>query len=77
MTTVAMIAGMMPMAIGIGEGAEQTAPLGVAVIGGLLFSTLAILFILPLGYNLMAGNKKFESVSLDPEDQNSKHFGNQ
>lgn len=77
MTAVAMTAGMIPMAIGIGEGGDQTAPLGVAVIGGLLFSTVAILLVLPLGYNLIAGNKKFESASLDPEDQNSKHFGNQ
>jgi multidrug efflux pump subunit AcrB len=77
MTAAAMTAGMVPMAIGIGEGGDQTAPLGVAVIGGLLFSTVAILLVLPLGYNLIAGSKKFESASLDPEDQNSKHFGNQ
>ena len=77
MTALAMTAGMIPMAIGIGEGGDQTAPLGVAVIGGLLFSTIAILLVLPLGYNLIAGTRKFESVSLDPEDQNSKNFGNQ
>ena len=47
MTSFAMIAGMIPMASGMGESGEQTAPLGRAVIGGLFFSTLAALFILP------------------------------
>ena len=46
MTSFAMIAGMIPMASGLGESGEQTAPLGRAVIGGLFFSTLAALFIL-------------------------------
>src|SRR5215510_972700 len=47
MTSLAMIAGMMPIALGLGEGGEQTAPLGRAVIGGLSASTLAVLFTLP------------------------------
>src|SRR3546814_17939629 len=47
MTAVAMIIGMLPMAIGIGEGAEQNAPLGRAVIGGLIFATAATLFLVP------------------------------
>jgi len=74
---VAMTAGMIPMAIGFGQGGDQTAPLGVAVIGGLLFSTFAVLLVLPLVYNRIAGNKKYEHVSLDPDDENSKNFGNQ
>jgi multidrug efflux pump subunit AcrB len=74
MTSVAMIAGMIPMAIGLGEGADQTAPLGIAVIGGLLFSTLTILLILPVAYNRIKGNEKYMSASLDPYDEASKNF---
>jgi CzcA family heavy metal efflux pump len=48
MTAAAMIIGMLPMALGIGEGAEQNAPLGRAVIGGLLFSTVSTLFFVPI-----------------------------
>ena len=47
MTALAMIIGMLPMALGIGEGAEQNAPLGRAVVGGLTFATLATLFFVP------------------------------
>ena len=47
MTSCAMIAGMVPMALGLGEGGEQTAPLGRAVIGGLIAATFATLLILP------------------------------
>src|SRR5262249_41644657 len=52
MTSMAMIAGMVPMALALGEGGEQTAPLGRAVIGGLAASTLAVLTILPLIFAL-------------------------
>jgi multidrug efflux pump subunit AcrB len=48
MTAAAMIIGMLPMALGIGEGGEQNAPLGRAVIGGLLFSTVSTLFFVPI-----------------------------
>ncbi|TDE14729.1 efflux RND transporter permease subunit [Dyadobacter psychrotolerans] len=75
MTALAMIAGMIPMAIGIGEGGQQTAPLGVAVIGGLLFSTLTTLLITPLIYNSWIGSKNYVGVSLDPDDNESKNFG--
>lgn len=75
MTTLAMIVGMVPMAIGIGEGGQQTAPLGVAVIGGLLFSTLTTLLITPLVYDAWLGRKSYVGVSLDPDDNESKHFG--
>src|SRR5205823_4574735 len=53
MTSCAMIAGMVPMALGLGEGGDQTAPLGRAVIGGLLASTLTTLFILPAVFALV------------------------
>ena len=53
MTALAMIIGMVPMAIGLGEGGEQNAPLGRAVIGGLLFATFATLFFVPIVYSLM------------------------
>jgi multidrug efflux pump subunit AcrB len=48
MTALAMIIGMIPMAVGFGEGAEQNAPLGRAVIGGLLFATVSTLFFVPI-----------------------------
>jgi len=48
MTAFAMIIGMIPMALGLGEGSEQNAPLGRAVIGGLLFATVSTLFFVPL-----------------------------
>jgi multidrug efflux pump subunit AcrB len=50
MTALAMLIGMLPMALGLGEGGEQNAPLGRAVIGGLSVATLATLFIVPLAY---------------------------
>jgi multidrug efflux pump subunit AcrB len=53
MTAVAMLVGMVPMAMGLGEGGEQNAPLGRAVIGGLLFATAATLFIVPAVYSLL------------------------
>jgi multidrug efflux pump subunit AcrB len=68
MTGLAMVAGMIPMAIGWGEGGEQTAPLGRAVIGGLLASTIATLLILPSVYSAVAGKKPFRSPSLHPDD---------
>jgi len=74
MTSVAMIVGMIPMASGIGEGAEQAAPLGIAVIGGLLSSTFAALLMLPLVFAWVQKKTSVESVSLDPEDKESKHY---
>ncbi|HEY0653423.1 MAG TPA: efflux RND transporter permease subunit [Chryseosolibacter sp.] len=74
MTSVAMIAGMLPMAIGHGEGGEQVSPLGRAVIGGLFFSTIAVLVVLPLIFSWMQSKASVESVSLDPTDSQSKHF---
>jgi multidrug efflux pump subunit AcrB len=74
MTSVAMIAGMLPMAIGHGESGEQTAPLGRAVIGGLLFSTFSVLIILPLIFSWVQGKATIQSVSLDPDDEQSKFY---
>ncbi|MES2487939.1 MAG: efflux RND transporter permease subunit, partial [Bacteroidota bacterium] len=74
MTSVAMIAGMLPMAIGHGESGEQVSPLGRAVIGGLLFSTITVLVILPVIFAWAQGKATTQSVSLDPEDEESKHY---
>jgi multidrug efflux pump subunit AcrB len=74
MTSFAMIAGMTPMALGLGEGGDQVAPLGVAVIGGLIFSMISTLIILPLIYRTLVGRHPFESRSLNPQDSHSKYF---
>ncbi len=74
MTNLAMIAGMIPMSLGIGEGGDQTAPLGIAVIGGLIFSTLSTLVFLPMVYTGMMGKKPYQNPSLDPEDINSRLY---
>ena len=74
MTTIAMVAGMIPMASGFGEGGDQASPLGRAVIGGLIASTFAALFILPMVFTWMQGKASTQSVSLDPEDTESKFY---
>jgi multidrug efflux pump subunit AcrB len=56
MTAAAMIIGMMPMALGMGEGGEQNAPLGRAVIGGLLLATVTTLFVVPIVYSILRKN---------------------
>ncbi|CDT16421.1 Efflux transporter [Sphingobacterium sp. PM2-P1-29] len=76
MTTLAMTAGMLPMAIGFGEGGDQVSPLGRAIIGGLVASTFSVLIILPLVFAWVMGKSKIQSPSLDPEDENSIHFNN-
>ncbi len=77
MTSCAMIAGMMPMALGLGEGGEQTAPLGRAVIGGLAAATVATLFVLPSVFAIVLGRKPARSASLDPDDPSSAHYAGQ
>lgn len=67
MTSFAMIAGMIPMASGMGEAGEQSAPLGRAVIGGLFASTLAALFILPMVFAWVQNKTTYESPELMPE----------
>jgi multidrug efflux pump subunit AcrB len=57
MTALAMIIGMVPMALGWGEGGEQNAPLGRAVIGGLVFATIATLFFVPVVFSVMHGRR--------------------
>ncbi|MFT3932366.1 MAG: efflux RND transporter permease subunit [Chitinophagaceae bacterium] len=74
MTSLAMVVGMIPMALGIGEGGDQASPLGRAVIGGLIASTFAALLILPLVFAWVQGNTTTDSVSLDPEDKESKFY---
>lgn len=71
MTSLAMIAGMIPMASGLGESGDQSAPLGRAVIGGLAASTFAALLVVPLVYGWVQQQKSFKSVSLLPEDSNN------
>jgi multidrug efflux pump subunit AcrB len=70
MTSLAMIAGMIPMASGLGEAGDQSAPLGRAVIGGLIASTFAALLIVPLVYGWVRQKASFVSVSLLPENSN-------
>ncbi|MEJ7768269.1 MAG: efflux RND transporter permease subunit [Chitinophagaceae bacterium] len=77
MTGIAMIAGMLPMALGLGEGGDQTAPLGIAVIGGLVFSMLAVLFFLPHTYHWATGKRRYIPASMDPEDEKSKIYDKQ
>jgi multidrug efflux pump subunit AcrB len=61
-----MLAGMVPMAMGLGEGGEQNAPLGRAVIGGLMMATVATLFVVPVVYSLMRKTppKQFEEIEV-------------
>ncbi len=73
MTSAAMIAGMIPMALALGEGAEATAPLGRAVIGGLAAATLATLIVLPSVYSLVQQSARVASPSLDPDDPESAY----
>ena len=74
MTSVAMVAGMLPMALALGEGAQQSAPLGRAVIGGLIASTLATLLVLPLVFARVQEKTSAVSPSLDPSDAASPYF---
>jgi multidrug efflux pump subunit AcrB len=74
MTSVAMVAGMVPMALGLGDTGPQTAPLGLAVIGGLLAATAATLFILPAAFTVIQAGTGRQSASLDPDDPESSCF---
>jgi multidrug efflux pump subunit AcrB len=73
MTSAAMIAGMIPMALALGEGADATAPLGRAVIGGLATATFATLFVLPSVYSLVQQSASVASASMDPDDPESTY----
>jgi multidrug efflux pump subunit AcrB len=74
MTATAMIAGMIPIALAIGEGAEQTAPLGRAVIGGLIVATIATLTVVPAAYAILQRGVRRVSSSLDPSDPTSVYY---
>ncbi len=70
MTALAMIMGMIPMALGLGEGGKQNAPLGRAVIGGLAMATLFTLFFVPVAFELTRKTRKAQPViDLDKVEQ--------
>jgi multidrug efflux pump subunit AcrB len=66
MTALAMIIGMLPMSLGLGEGGEQNAPLGRAVIGGLIFATVATLFFVPVVFSFMHRNHEHKNLTPTP-----------
>ncbi len=74
MTACAMTVGMVPMALALEQGSEMQAPLGRAVIGGLVVSTFATLFIVPSVFALLMGRKTPRSPSLYPDDPESAHY---
>jgi multidrug efflux pump subunit AcrB len=79
MTAFAMIIGMVPMALGLGDGGEQNAPLGRAVIGGLVFATVATLFFVPTVFSLVRRHRfrheKKEQIATTSEDYDAKETG--
>jgi H+/gluconate symporter-like permease len=72
MTALAMIIGMLPMALALGEGGEQNAPLGRAVIGGLIFATVGTLFLVPTIYSLL---KKHPPIDYTKEIDDEARMG--
>jgi len=74
MTSLAMLAGMIPMALGWSEAGSQTAPLGRAVMGGLIFGTFATLTVVPAAYAWVMGAAGRASLSVDPDDPQSPHY---
>jgi multidrug efflux pump subunit AcrB len=74
MTSAAMIAGMMPMALSLGESGGQAAPLGRAVVGGLAAATIATLFVLPSTFAVVQNRSHRRAASLDPNDVQSSHY---
>jgi multidrug efflux pump subunit AcrB len=74
MTSAAMIAGMLPMALSLGEASGQAAPLGRAVVGGLSAATIATLFVLPSIFAVVQGGSHRRAASLDPNDPQSNHY---
>jgi multidrug efflux pump subunit AcrB len=69
-----MIVGMLPIAVGFGEGGSQSAPLGRAVIGGLILSTFTTLTILPSIYAILQRQASTTSPSLNPMDSGSRYY---
>jgi multidrug efflux pump subunit AcrB len=74
MTAIAMLLGTLPMALALEKGSEMTAPLGWAVIGGLIVSTFATLLFVPALFAVVVGRRKRLSPSIDPDDPESRHF---
>ncbi|MFH1619031.1 MAG: efflux RND transporter permease subunit, partial [bacterium] len=74
MTSGTMIIGMIPVALGWGEGGQQTTPLGIAVIGGLAAATLGTLTVLPLVYAAVQKKSPVRTASLDPDDPQSAYY---
>jgi multidrug efflux pump subunit AcrB len=75
MTALAMIIGMVPMALGLGDGGEQNAPLGRAVIGGLLFATVSTLLFVPTFFSVLHGSRRVAAVKQEqlPEKRIGEH----
>lgn len=73
MTALAMIIGMLPMALGLGEGGEQNAPLGRAVIGGLIVATISTLFIVPIAYSVL--RRKMVAIPAGARAVKPRHTG--
>ena len=74
MTALAMIIGMLPMSLGSGEGGEQNAPLGRAVIGGLSFATFATLFFVPVLFSLVRGRSDKKEHHEESEEQHHEEL---
>ena len=74
MTAIAMVLGTVPMALALEKGSEMTAPLGRAVIGGLVVSTFATMLVVPALFVLLMQNAKNVSPSIDPDDPGSRHY---
>jgi multidrug efflux pump subunit AcrB len=73
MTALAMIIGMVPMALGLGDGGEQNAPLGRAVIGGLLCATVATLVFVPAVFSMLHGGKGEDTAAQREHEQQPQH----
>jgi multidrug efflux pump subunit AcrB len=74
MTALAMIIGMVPMALGLGDGGEQNAPLGRAVIGGLLLATVATLFFVPAFFSFIHGRIERKRVRVRDDEDDAAQF---
>src|SRR5262249_55913262 len=74
MTACAMVVGMIPMAMGLERGSQMESPLGGAVIGGLVLSTICTLMVVPAIFAVVIGSRKYRSPSLSPEHPESAHY---
>jgi hypothetical protein len=74
MTACAMTVGMVPMALALERGSQMQAPLGLAVIGGLVMSTFATLLVLPSIFAIVIGRRTAHSPSVYPDDVDSRHY---